>query len=72
MAGDRRPFDAFFKITSEGELVVVAVGGRQYEATPDAAREIARNLLRKAEVAEEARRVAAQGAARRGHLRRVK
>jgi len=55
MAGDRKP-DAFFRITTGQEHVVIEIGGKQYDATPSAAREIARNLVRKAQEIDEGRR----------------
>ncbi len=67
MAGEREP-NAFFRITSLGEYVEITIDGRKYEATPDAAREIAGNLVRKANEAE----ARARQVPRAGHLRRVK
>jgi hypothetical protein len=48
--------------------VLITAGGNQFEATPEAAREIARNLIRKADEIQERSR----SKSRRGHLTRVK
>ncbi len=70
---DDRPFDAFFRITVEGEHIVIAVRGQQYDATSRAAREIASNLLRAAERIEDAQRqkLAASRTARTAGPRRL-
>jgi hypothetical protein len=60
--------DAFIRIETAGDLVLITAGGNQFEATPEAAREIARNLIRKADEIQERSR----SKSRRGHLTRVK
>lgn len=59
--------DAFIRISADGDMVEICTSAAKYEATPAAAREIARNLMRKADEAE-----AKMRSERRGHLRRVK
>lgn len=68
MADEREPY-AFFRVMSVGEYVEITIGGRTYDATPDAAREIAGNLMRKATETEARLRQAPRV---QGHLRRVK
>ena len=60
--------DGFVRISTVGDMVLLSTDGGQYEATPEAAREIARNLMRKADEIQE--RLRSQP--RRGNLKRVK
>jgi hypothetical protein len=59
--------DGVVTVSIDEDYVTLSVHGRMVAATPDAAREIARNLLRKADEIE-----ARTCGKRQRHLRRVK